>query len=53
LSKTACLGALIGLFGVAVHSLVDFGLHMTINAMICASLVAIIAIEDEFDGEAI
>jgi O-antigen ligase len=39
--RTACLGALAGLFGVAVHSLVDFGLQITVNALICAVLVVI------------
>ncbi|HKX32130.1 MAG TPA: O-antigen ligase family protein [Blastocatellia bacterium] len=51
LSRAACLGALIGLFGVAFHNLVDFGLHITINALICISLVAIIAIEDGFENQ--
>lgn len=37
----ACLGALTGLSGVAVHSLVDFGLHITVNALVCTSLVVI------------
>jgi O-antigen ligase len=39
--RSACLGALVGLFGVAVHSLVDFGLHITSNALIFTSLVVI------------
>jgi hypothetical protein len=39
--RSACLGALVGLFGVAVHSLVDFGLHITANALIFTSLVVI------------
>ena len=37
----AALGACAGLFGVAIHSLVDFGLHVTINALICIALVVI------------
>jgi O-antigen ligase len=44
--RTACLAALAGLFGVAVHSLVDFGLQITINALICTTLI-IIATADE------
>jgi hypothetical protein len=35
------MGALIGIFGVAVHSLVDFGLHVTINALVLTALVVI------------
>jgi len=31
--RAACFGAAIGIAGVAVHSLVDFGLHMIINAL--------------------
>jgi O-antigen ligase len=46
LRRAACLGALTGLFGVAVHSLVDFGLQITINALICVTLV-VIATADE------
>lgn len=41
--RAACLGALIGLFGVAVHSLVDFGLHITINALMFTALIAVAA----------
>lgn len=39
--RTACFGALIGMFGVGVHSLVDFGLHDTVNAFIFTALVVI------------
>jgi len=39
--RAACLGALVGLFGVAIHSLVDFGLHDTVNAFIFTALVVI------------
>lgn len=39
--KAACLGALTGLFGIAIHSLVDFGLHITINALIFTALIVI------------
>jgi O-antigen ligase len=43
--RAATLGALAGLFGVAVHSLFDFGLHMTANAALSVALVAIAAAE--------
>lgn len=43
--RAACFGALAGLFGVAVHSLVDFGLHITINALFCVALIAIATLD--------
>ncbi len=39
--RAACFGALAGLFGISIHSLVDFGLHIPINALICLMLVTI------------
>ena len=39
--RGACLGALVALFGAAVHSVVDFGLHTGVNALVCAALVAV------------
>jgi O-antigen ligase len=39
--RATCLGALAGLFAVAVHSFVDFGLHITVNALIFTVLVVI------------
>jgi hypothetical protein len=43
--RAACFGALTGLVGVAVHSLVDFGLHIPVNALVCLLLVAVAAVE--------
>lgn len=43
--RAACLGALAGMFGVATHSLVDFGLHITINALIFICLVVVITVD--------
>src|SRR5262249_11538567 len=43
--RTAVLGALIGLAGVAIHSTVDFGLHVTINALIAVALLSILSQE--------
>ncbi len=34
-------GALAGLFAVAMHSLFDYGLHITINTLVCAILVVL------------
>jgi O-antigen ligase len=39
------LGAIIGLGGVGVHSIVDFGLHITINALVFVALLAIISLK--------
>ncbi|HEX8709853.1 MAG TPA: O-antigen ligase family protein [Pyrinomonadaceae bacterium] len=41
LRRAACFGALIGLFGIAVHSIVDFGLHLSLNMLVCLALVAL------------
>jgi O-antigen ligase len=38
-------GAIIGIVGVAVHSIVDFGLHITINALVFVALVAILCLK--------
>ena len=39
--RAACFGALVGIFGVAIHSLFDFGLHITVNALVFVVLVVI------------
>lgn len=39
--RAVCLGALVGLVGVTIHSLVDFGLHIMVNALVCCALVAL------------
>lgn len=49
--QAARIGALTGMFGVAVHSVVDFGLHLTVNALVLTALIVIalaqIRTEDE------
>ncbi|MFS8084222.1 MAG: O-antigen ligase family protein [Acidobacteriota bacterium] len=45
--RAACLGALAGMFGVAVHSFVDFGLHITINALLLFGLFVIAVQNDQ------
>jgi O-antigen ligase len=47
--RTACLAALAGLFGVAVHSLVDFGLQITVNGLICAVLIVIATVDERVE----
>ena len=39
--RAVCFGAMVGIFGVATHSLVDFGLHITFNAIVFLVLVVI------------
>ncbi|HEV7799113.1 MAG TPA: O-antigen ligase family protein [Pyrinomonadaceae bacterium] len=39
--RAACYGAAIGIAGVAVHSLVDFGLHTITNALVFTTLIVI------------
>ena len=39
--RAACLGALTGIFGILAHSVVDFGLHVTANAVVFIALVVI------------
>lgn len=51
--RAACLGALTGMFGVVVHSFVDFGLHITINALLFLTLLVIAVQADRLPlGEA-
>jgi O-antigen ligase len=41
LIRSSCFGALIGMHGVLIHSTVDFGLHIMVNALICIVLIVI------------
>ena len=43
--RAACTGALVGLFGVGIHSLFDFGLHSTINALVFVVLAVLATAE--------
>jgi O-antigen ligase len=49
--RAACLGATIGLAGVAIHSIVDFGLHMIANAVVFTTLIVIATSEQPWDKE--
>jgi len=42
--RAVVLGAMTGMLTVAVHSLVDFGLHITINAVVFVALIALVSI---------
>src|SRR2546430_8166960 len=44
LYRAGACGVTIAVVGVAVHSLFDFGLHITISALIFFSLLAIVAV---------
>ncbi len=39
--RAVCLGSLTGIVGVAVHSVVDFGLHVFINALVFTALTVL------------
>ncbi|MCP9493211.1 MAG: O-antigen ligase family protein [Pyrinomonadaceae bacterium MAG19_C2-C3] len=43
--RGACWGALIGMLGVSVHSLVEFGLHTTVNATVFIALIVIAIVQ--------
>jgi O-antigen ligase len=53
LRRAASMGACAGLFGVAVHSVVDFGLHVTINALIFTALVVIAVVDRRVEDQAV
>ena len=42
--RAVASGAIIALVGVAVHSIVDFGLHITVNAMVFVALLSILSL---------
>ena len=43
--RAVSLGAIVGVAGVAVHSVVDFGLHITVNALVLMALLAILSLQ--------
>ena len=47
--RAACLGAFTGIFGVAVHSLVEFGLHITAIALVFTSILVIATVKGRVD----
>jgi O-antigen ligase len=49
--RAACMGAAIGISGVAVHSLVDFGLHAISNALVFTTLIVIATSTPQWGNE--
>jgi O-antigen ligase len=49
--RAACFGAAIGIAGVAVHSLVDFGLHTIVNALVFTTLIVIATSKSHWGNE--
>src|SRR6185503_614947 len=49
--RASCLGATIGIAGVAVHSLVDFGLHAVVNALVFTTLIVIATSKPQWGNE--
>lgn len=45
--RAARLGALTGIFGVAIHSFVDFGIHIAINTLVLFALLVIVTERDQ------
>jgi O-antigen ligase len=43
--RAVCLGAIISVVGIAVHSIVDFGLHITINGLVLVALLGILSLD--------
>jgi len=48
--RAAALGALVGIVGVGIHSLVDFGLHITVNALLFTILLSILSVDKITNG---
>jgi putative inorganic carbon (HCO3(-)) transporter len=49
--RAACFGATVSIAGVAVHSLVDFGLHTIVNALVFTTLIAIATSKAQWQNE--
>ena len=49
--RAACYGAAVGMTGVAVHSLLDFGLHMLANALVFTTLIVIATSKPQWANE--
>lgn len=49
--RSVCIGAALGIAGVAVHSMVDYGLHMAVNAILFTALVMLATIDESHVGQ--
>ena len=49
--RAICLGALLGISGVLLHSVVDFGLHVLINALVFVLLIVLATARLENNGD--
>lgn len=49
--RAACFGAAVGISGVAVHSLVDFGLHTIVNALVFTTLIVIATSKPQWENK--
>ena len=49
--RAACFGALAGIFAVAVHSFFDYGLHITVNALVFIILIVIATVNGRVEGK--
>lgn len=47
LQRGVAAGAIVGILTVSIHSFVDFGLHLPINALVCTTLVAFVVIVEK------
>jgi len=48
--RAVCCGAFTGIFGIAIHSSVEFGLHVMVNALVFIGLVVIATVPGEEVG---
>jgi O-antigen ligase len=49
--RAVSLGVIVAVAGVAVHSVVDFGLHITVNALVLMALLAILSLNSFEESE--
>jgi O-antigen ligase len=50
LGRGVAVGAIVGIITVSIHSFVDFGLHVPINALVCTTLIMLVAIVEKGFG---
>jgi O-antigen ligase len=47
LGRGVAVGASVGIITVSIHSFVDFGLHVPVNALVCTTLIVLVAIVEK------